>query len=103
MRPSYFFRDMGMDEAAAIVEAYAEERQERWEQTRRVVHAVFQIMSASRLEMQDVMRFSWEDWEDAEQPDKETWADMAKGTKEMMERAKKLLHGGRRDNNQANS
>ena len=59
--PAYFFDRMTFPEASAFIDGWHEERKDRWEQVRRIIHSVYQVNSRTELDLEDVLKFPWDE------------------------------------------
>lgn len=89
--PSHFFYSMTFGECAAYMRGLQRRERDEWEQTRRIVHAIVQVNSSKSLELEDVMKFPWDNEEDMTEEEKmQRQQEGEKELKELRERAKKM-------------
>lgn len=90
--PTHFFYSMTFGECAAYLRGMRIQQREEWERVRRLAYVVAQVNSTKVLEVEDVMRFPWDDEEDmTEEQRMQIKENEERELKELRERAKKVV------------
>lgn len=66
MSPTHFFFHMTLPEAAAYMRGLQRKERDQWEMMRVLRHAIFQKDNPNELELEDVLRFTWDEKKDVE-------------------------------------